>query len=720
MRCSQCDTENTDGTKFCTNCGVKLLAPPTFCPKCGAEVSPGTRFCVHCGYDTDQSTSQEPPARKLAVATPEKKRNTTTIIIAIATVILVVGGGALLYFANFAKAPTAEKAIAYEDTTNSMGMAKFNLDGETISISVVNKTSPSQALSRVNVSVAEQQGIGLVYAKDRDGKFFPELTLLDSTSTQMKALTLAMTPVSDKSWIISQPMTVGINPKLLPEIDSVPYSRLLSFLEDEYPDIDTIVFLFDRNVGNIVYSTVSISESPYPGVIYAYLHKGQESASSRLFRQVYAVEPVTLLFVTASIVAATFDIPTSGVDLLLHLGKVYGEAKAGSPYAITMPDLSGVSEYNVERKLGESGLKGIPIEVLDEDIIERGYVKNVGDTNAIKLVGFVVRQLPNSNMRFNSDPDDRYWSMPDKVVVWIGRLGEDHLKAEPKEEPQEETKKKLIEEQTPGYQKNGLDDDYKVYYVTHEVAKGSDLVREINDDKISLRYKPASAKWRAHYVKEIDTQGAKKIRIKADLALIDHAKFFIESRGVGVKYDDYVDLMVLSSDPRPILDKECDRTLSTSEWATKCGIANTDPSVLGHSGIPKFTESKACDFEVDVAGKDKIYLVLRVADAWLADVEGVLSNLQIYYLASDAEPKASLPEKPVSLLASDAEYYALYTTYTKWGKDFIEHYYKYTKNAEAEGWTSMWFGSARDEERRLHFERVGDKWKPTTIPIPSP
>ncbi len=570
------------------------------------------------------------------------------ILIAVAAVIVLAVGG-ICYFTGSSSSPPEDQIVAYEKTTGSTGTAVFKIDGETILTSLVDESSPSQALSNMKVCVAKQQGISLVYAKDERGNYFPKLTFLDSTSPQINAVTVAMTPVNDESWTISQPVTIDINPDLLPEVDSVPYYGLLEFLEDEYPGVEIIVFLFNDKAQDISSSTVSIREAPSPGVIYAYLQDERESAGFGLVKKAHAVEPVTVFAVTASIIAATFDIPTSGFDLLVHLGKCVGEAQAGSPYLVSMPDLNGCSEYNVERELEEGGFGGTPIEFLDEDIIERGYVKDNNDVRAVNLVGFVVRQFPEPNTAFDCDPDQRYYRMPEKVVVWIGRFGEEPVAEELEvgttpvyqeelevgttpvytEEP-EDMPDSTTTSPVPEYRNIDLDDDYTVYYVTHESSPCSDLVPVINSNEVSFRCEQAAAAWRVLYVKEIDTLGVNELRIKADIALIDHARFFIESHGVGVKYDDYVDLMVLSSDPRPTLAKECNKTLSKSDWS-QCGILNTGPSVLGHCGVPKFTESKECDFEVNVAGLDRVYIVLRVADAWLADVEGILSNLQIYY-----------------------------------------------------------------------------------------
>jgi len=80
---------------------------------------------------------------------------------------------------------------------------------------------------------------------------------------------------------------------------------------------------------------------------------------------------------------------------------------------------------------------------------------------------------------------------------------------------------------------------------------------------------------------------------------------------------------------------------------------------------------------------------------------------------------AGTPPKPDSLLASDAEYYALYMVYESLGWDFNTSYSKYTEEALAKKWTSFWIGSQDDENLRLYFDRAGDQWKPTTIPIPA-
>src|SRR5216683_702853 len=46
MRCSKCGTDNREGRKFCSKCGVALSRQ---CPRCGASNEPGDDFCGECG-----------------------------------------------------------------------------------------------------------------------------------------------------------------------------------------------------------------------------------------------------------------------------------------------------------------------------------------------------------------------------------------------------------------------------------------------------------------------------------------------------------------------------------------------------------------------------------------------------------------------------------------------------------------------------------------------
>lgn len=177
-----------------------------------------------------------------------------------------------------------------------------------------------------------------------------------------------------------------------------------------------------------------------------------------------------------------------------------------------------------------------------------------------------------------------------------------------------------------------LSKDYKLYAYTVDTPGYATICggykNNISSRAISLRCSSSVAKWRNYFVKEVETGGAGKVRIKADLELKDHSKFFTECAGIGVKYDDYSELVVLSSNPKPALDAECDKVCSVEDWP-KCAVKNNGANVLGHCGVAKCSASQKCDFEINVSGLNKIYLVYHISDAWLADLEGVFSNVQV-------------------------------------------------------------------------------------------
>ncbi len=167
------------------------------------------------------------------------------------------------------------------------------------------------------------------------------------------------------------------------------------------------------------------------------------------------------------------------------------------------------------------------------------------------------------------------------------------------------------------------------YNFTKQSAPCSQYQNSFSASKISLRCKYSTGQWRNYWVEKVNTVGLQKLKIKADLGILDHTGFFDEcSRNGGVKSDDYVDLIVLSQDPMPTLDIECNRIVSDSDWS-QCGVANSGTGVLAHCGVSKCTTSKKCDFEVDVSGLNAVYLVFRTGDAWMADIEGTLSNIQV-------------------------------------------------------------------------------------------
>lgn len=81
---------------------------------------------------------------------------------------------------------------------------------------------------------------------------------------------------------------------------------------------------------------------------------------------------------------------------------------------------------------------------------------------------------------------------------------------------------------------------------------------------------------------------------------------------------------------------------------------------------------------------------------------------------------ASVAPKPDNLLASNAEYFLLYSVFSEWGLIFNQTFADYTQQGLTNNWTSIWIGSSTDENHRSHFNRVGDNWQPKSLPsLPS-
>lgn len=67
MKCPNCNTENTEGSKFCIKCGKEIkeiiktetVQTPAFCSKCGAPLKAGVKFCTKCGTPV-QASIQKP------------------------------------------------------------------------------------------------------------------------------------------------------------------------------------------------------------------------------------------------------------------------------------------------------------------------------------------------------------------------------------------------------------------------------------------------------------------------------------------------------------------------------------------------------------------------------------------------------------------------------------------------------------------------------------
>jgi class 3 adenylate cyclase/tetratricopeptide (TPR) repeat protein len=77
MRCSKCGSDNREGRKFCTNCGVPLVP---YCPKCGAAIQAGEKFCGECGTALgDAPASKAEDTIPVAVSATGERRHLTVL-----------------------------------------------------------------------------------------------------------------------------------------------------------------------------------------------------------------------------------------------------------------------------------------------------------------------------------------------------------------------------------------------------------------------------------------------------------------------------------------------------------------------------------------------------------------------------------------------------------------------------------------------------------------
>ncbi|MBL7208576.1 MAG: hypothetical protein ISS52_00615 [Dehalococcoidia bacterium] len=253
------------------------------------------------------------------------------------------------------------KAEAITASTDSNGVANLEMDGRPIAVVAVDETFPAQALPNIKVSVAEQQGVGLVYAVDEEGKFCPQLTFLNSSLSQTEEITVPLSPVGDEGLIMSEPIEIDINPDSLPKVASCHYSGLGSFLMDNYPEVRGIVFLFSGEVSDIEQSTVFIYATPFPEVIYAHLQEGQRMTGLGIIPKVHAAGVLAAIAVWAAkhktaLLLASFADEVALIAYSAYKGyKAYkGHKKEGKKKESPPLDVNVTTLPSTTRPIGET------------------------------------------------------------------------------------------------------------------------------------------------------------------------------------------------------------------------------------------------------------------------------------------------------------------------------------------------------------------------------
>ena len=75
MKCPDCLTENSDRSRFCSNCGLPLQIT---CPSCKAKNLPGAKFCVECG--TKIQAAAAVPVNGSSDHQPQAERRHLTVL----------------------------------------------------------------------------------------------------------------------------------------------------------------------------------------------------------------------------------------------------------------------------------------------------------------------------------------------------------------------------------------------------------------------------------------------------------------------------------------------------------------------------------------------------------------------------------------------------------------------------------------------------------------
>jgi hypothetical protein len=169
--------------------------------------------------------------------------------------------------------------------------------------------------------------------------------------------------------------------------------------------------------------------------------------------------------------------------------------------------------------------------------------------------------------------------------------------------------------------------DIGVYVYSKKSDVCNDYKNVINQNYFSMRCKVASGIWRGHMVKKVDVAGYKKLRVKAGLGVNDYTDYFAECGHRGVNRADFVALAALSFNPEDSWRWDCNHEVNEDLWH-KCQLKKSDPGVMAYCGVPMCARSANCDFEIDVSKKEAVYLVFSANDAWVADIEGSLSNVE--------------------------------------------------------------------------------------------
>lgn len=178
--CDKCGSPNTDGNKFCMQCGNSLVIEKAAeepvrveetprCINCGEELPAGAVFCAKCGTaqtaekaaDNPTAPAQASPSPAVAGTAPapvEKKPTNKKLWITIASVlaVLAIAGGVFAYINSLPKSIIKDVKVSFSGY-NTMGTANISGNYENKEMEIIGKkvgfsSSDIQALEKGNLS----------------------------------------------------------------------------------------------------------------------------------------------------------------------------------------------------------------------------------------------------------------------------------------------------------------------------------------------------------------------------------------------------------------------------------------------------------------------------------------------------------------------------------------------------------------------------------------
>lgn len=173
--------------------------------------------------------------------------------------------------------------------TDEYGKVTITVENGSIKAEVVDASLPDNPLPDVEIFFAEQQNIGLLYARASKGSYCPDLTIIDKKYPAPREMIIALTPAKEAAWITGNPVKLDISPEILPELWSCYYSDMADYINKHSSKIKGILFLSTGRVNDINQCTISAYSSPFPEIIFASIHQENVASRSR-GKIVYAAE----------------------------------------------------------------------------------------------------------------------------------------------------------------------------------------------------------------------------------------------------------------------------------------------------------------------------------------------------------------------------------------------------------------------------------------------